>query len=209
MAELLPMPGPWIDVDVELQIGPRRQRVHLRGSTRVLGIVGPSGCGKTTLLRVIAGVETRAVGVVRALDEVWQAPGHLVPAWKRGVGWVPQDALLLPHLTNLQNLEYAGRSSREETLEVARLLDVAGLLDRLPRQLSGGERQRIALGRALLGKPRLLLLDEPFSALDPALRSRLRQAIADRLVDGPPAVLVTHDERDLEAFDAQRIDVSG
>jgi ABC-type sulfate/molybdate transport systems ATPase subunit len=202
------MPEPWIDVEVALQLGPRKQRIHLRGTTQVLGIVGPSGCGKTTLLRVIAGVETRAVGVVRALGEVWQAPGQFVPAWRRGVGWVPQDALLLPHLTNLQNLEYAGRSTREETLEVARLLGVVEDIDRSPRHMSGGERQRVALGRALLGKPRILLLDEPFSALDPALRNRLRVAIAERIKQGPPAVLVTHDERDLEAFEAQRIEVS-
>ncbi len=202
------MAEPWIHVDVMLQIGPRRQRVQLTGSRQVLGIVGPSGCGKTTLLRVIAGVESRASGEVRALGEVWQGPGQFVPAWKRGVGWVPQDALLLPHLTTLQNLEYAGRSSREETLEIADLLGVTELIHRSPRHLSGGERQRVALGRALLAKPRILLLDEPFSALDPALRSRLRRVIADRVTGGPRAVLVTHDERDLDAFDAQRVDIS-
>ncbi len=180
--------------------------VTLETSARAVAIVGPSGAGKSTLLRVLAGLERRARGEVVVDGETWLHPtrGVVVPPWERRVGWVPQDLLLFPHLSVRENLGYAGAADADvET--TAGLLQVTDLLDRRPRRLSGGERQRVALGRALLSKPRLLLLDEPFSALDRSLRDQLADTVKrlaeERLI---PLVLVSHDEADTRALAEER-----
>jgi molybdate transport system ATP-binding protein len=161
---------------------------------------------------VLAGLDRRGEGVVRALGATWQGPGVFVPPWARGVGWVPQDAALFPHLSVSENLVYgAGRAGGAAPVaEVAELLGIGALLDRAPRNLSGGERQRVALGRALLSGPRLLLLDEPFGALDRRLRDRVADAVIGWCrARSLPAVLVTHDERDLDVFGAERWRMEG
>ena len=169
-------------------------------------IVGPSGSGKSTLLRALAGLERGVDGRIVVDGETWldTAAGVRVPAWERSVGWVPQDALLFPHLSVERNLGYAGATATRVREEAARF-EIGHLLDRAPRNLSGGERQRVALVRALLRDPGLLLLDEPFSALDRPLRrtlaARLREWIEHRRV---PTVLVTHDEEDVRLLDAER-----
>ncbi|MBT8487968.1 MAG: ATP-binding cassette domain-containing protein, partial [Gemmatimonadetes bacterium] len=160
--------------------------------------VGPSGAGKTTLLRVLAGVERRAKGSLVFDDEPWldSSKGLAVPPWERGVGWVPQEASLFPHLSVAENLAYGG-ATEEAVGAKADLLEVAHLLDRRPRRLSGGERQRVAVGRALLASPSLLLLDEPFSALDRPLRDKLAGKVRQWTTDvRVPLVLVSHDESD-------------
>ena len=121
-----------------------------------------------------------------------------------GVGWVPQDDLLFPHLSVRENLAYAGAQPRAVS-EVAELLSVEELLERRPRKLSGGERQRVALGRALLRDPTLLLLDEPFAALDRPLRAQLARTV-ERLTQRRqiPLVLVTHDEEDTRVLAEER-----
>ena len=125
--------------------------------------------------------------------------GVFVAPWERGLGWVPQDYLLFPHLRVRENLAYGGATMRE-VREVAELLMVEGLLDRRPRRLSGGEQQRVALGRALLAHPKLLLLDEPFSALDRPLRNRVAAALRGYVREREiPLVLVSHDEADAVA----------
>lgn len=195
------MVEPWLDVDLRLPMGLHAQ---VRSAARAVGVVGPSGGGKTTLLRALAGVERRGVGTVRVLGEEWQGAGFL-PAWERRVGWVPQEGLLFPHLDVRKNMTYAGSDGLDE---VAALLGVGALLNRAPRNLSGGERQRVALGRALLSRPRLLLLDEPFAALDRTLRVRLSADVAAWCARRTlPVVLVTHDERDLEPFGAERWEI--
>ncbi len=161
-------------------------------------IVGPSGSGKTTLLRMIAGLEAPSSGEVRIggrrMNEV--APRD------RGVGMLFQHPALYPHLDVLANLTFGLRArgvpEPERTTrarEVAEWLGLAGLLERRPLALSGGERQRAALGRAVLNRPALLLLDEPFSSLDPPLRASIRAAVLDlhRKLGGT-MILVTHDQ---------------
>ena len=194
-------------IDLRLPVGVGSVALRLASDAAVVGVVGPSGAGKSTLLRVLAGLERRGVGSVRALGEAWQTPGRFVPPWQRRVGWVPQDAVLFPHLSVRENLGYAGANPASAIEEIASWLGVENLLTRAPRHLSGGERQRVALGRALLARPRLLLLDEPFSALDRPLRNRLARELAARCRGaGLPVVLVTHDEADLAAFTAERWD---
>ena len=179
-------------------------------STRI-AVVGPSGSGKSTILRILAGVERRAHGAVLVKDHYWQdsSNGIWVPSWDRRVGWVPQETLLFPHLTVRENLSYGG-ALPDWVSETAALLQIKNLLDRRPRRLSGGERQRVALGRALLSKPRLLLLDEPFSALDRPLRGDLSQLVIDWALDrSVPIVLVSHDEEDAKWLAEERWHVGG
>jgi ABC-type Fe3+/spermidine/putrescine transport system ATPase subunit len=150
-----------------------------------LVVLGPSGCGKTTLLRLIAGLERLDGG------EIWldgravaRAGRNLVPPHERQLGFVFQDLALWPHLTVGRTLEFVTRSARmsraqrtERGREMLALARIDALADRYPHELSGGEQQRAALARALVGRPRLLLLDEPFSSLDPDLRAALREEV--------------------------------
>lgn len=179
--------------------------VHLASDARRIAIVGPSGAGKSTCLRVLAGLEHPAGAEVRFAGERWLGEGSLRPPWDRGVGWVPQDALLFPHRKVRDNLRWAGRATPSEMREVAEWLEVAPLLDRRPRNLSGGERKRVALGRALLSAPRLLLLDEPFAALDPSMRDRIATALRRHCDERAlPLVLVSHDSVDLHVLGVER-----
>jgi molybdate transport system ATP-binding protein len=190
------MPDPWLSVDVRVRSA--AVRVRMDSDARGVLITGPSGAGKSTFLRVLAGVERGIDGTVTAFGEPWLAPSGSMPAWIRRVGWVPQDSLLFPHLSVRGNLGYAGHGVDPE---VVAWLGLEGLLDRAPRRLSGGERQRVALGRALFASPRLLLLDEPFAALDLPFRERLRDATAAWCAArGVRVVIVSHDARDGEGL---------
>ncbi len=180
--------------------------VDWRPESDHVAILGPSGSGKSTLLRTLAGLEPSAEGRVSFGDEVWldSSSGVNMPAWERGVGWVPQDALLFPHLSLREKLAYAG-AGQTEVETMAESLFLSGLLDRRPRFLSGGERQRVALGRALLSAPRVLLLDEPFSALDRPLRGEIAAMVRAFARDsGTPIILVSHDEHDAELLADER-----
>jgi iron(III) transport system ATP-binding protein len=167
----------------------------------VLVVIGPSGCGKTTLLRCIAGLERPDGGEVRIGGDVASGPGAFVPPERRGIGMVFQSLALWPHLRVADQIRFvlAGRGlSRDEVERRAQEgLASVGLAERArahPHELSGGERQRVALVRALATEPRLLLLDEPLSDLDPALREELRDETAARIRRlGVAAIWVTHD----------------
>ncbi|BCP55562.1 Fe(3+) ions import ATP-binding protein FbpC [Kaistia sp. 32K] len=169
-------------------------------------IVGPSGSGKTTLLRVIAGFETPDQGRVVLDGEVLADGPRSVPPHRRGIGIVAQDGALFPHLSIADNIGYgiprqqAGRDARIRELMAMTGLD-AGFLRRRPDQLSGGQQQRVALARALARRPRLMLLDEPFSALDTRLRAQTRQAVSELLgAEAITTILVTHDQAEALSF---------
>jgi iron(III) transport system ATP-binding protein len=181
--------------------------VH-RGITTA--IVGPSGSGKTTLLRLIAGFEAPDAGIITLADEVVAGDGRWVPAHRRNVGYVAQDGALFPHLSVGQNVafgldkkKFAGHAAVDA--RVAELLEMVslepGYARRRPDELSGGQQQRVALARALAREPELMLLDEPFSALDAGLRVATRKAVARTLAEaGVTTILVTHDQGEALSF---------
>ena len=173
-----------------------------QGSTTA--VVGSSGCGKTTLLRLIAGFETPDAGTVTIAGRQVASPESCVAPHRRGVGYVAQDGALFPHLTVGQNIAYGlsgtSRSARVRA-RVAELLETVSLhrsyASRRPHQLSGGQQQRVALARALARRPMLMLLDEPFSALDTGLRASTRKAVTQMLAAaGVTTLLVTHDQEE-------------
>lgn len=173
-------------------------------------VVGSSGCGKTTLLRVIAGFETPDAGSVSIGPETVARERFSVPPQRRNIGYVAQDGALFPHLTVGQNIAYGlgGFGLRRGRQRVGELLEMVSLdasyAERRPHQLSGGQQQRVALARALARKPEVMLLDEPFSALDAGLRATTRQAVAETLrAAGMTSILVTHDQEEALSFAAQ------
>jgi len=190
-------------LDFRLTLGSLRLDATLGTAARTVAICGPSGAGKSTILRVIAGLEPRAVGTVSAVGRAFQGPRLFTPPSERGLGWVPQSASLFPHRTVGENLRWAmGRGDKSpDPLAIRELIELAVPEDRRPETLSGGERQRVALGRALLSSPTMLLLDEPFSALDRDSRERLRARLAVWCdARGIATVLVSHDDGDVAAL---------
>ncbi|QPB19489.1 ABC transporter ATP-binding protein [Rhizobium sp. 007] len=169
-------------------------------------VVGPSGSGKTTLLRIVAGFERPDEGQVVLNGEVLADGSAAVPAHKRGIGIVSQDGALFPHLSVADNIGFGfERGGPDREKRIVELLDMVELdrnmLTRRPHQLSGGQQQRVALARALGRKPRLMLLDEPFSALDTGLREHMRKAVARVLQTADiTTILVTHDQAEALSF---------
>ncbi len=169
------------------------------GAGEVVCLVGPSGCGKTTLLRVAAGLEPLQQGKVLIGGEVMADGRVSVPPEDRNVGLVFQDYALFPHLTVRGNIAFGLKhlSSDERDVQVAHALDrtgMSGYASIYPHQLSGGQQQRVALARALAPRPRIVLLDEPFSGLDTSLRHLVRDQAAEILRDaGIATLMVTHD----------------
>jgi iron(III) transport system ATP-binding protein len=161
-------------------------------------VLGPSGSGKTTLLRILAGFERADAGTVTLGETVVEDGRTHLPPEGRRVGYVPQDGALFPHLNAAGNVGFGLSRRDRKSGRVEELLDLVGLSGegrRYPHQLSGGMQQRVALARALAGQPSLVLLDEPFSALDAALRAGVRADVARVLSEtGTTAVLVTHDQ---------------
>lgn len=180
--------------------------LQLQAENNILVLWGPSGAGKTTILQCLAGLFKPSGGYIRLNQRLLYSSGERlnVPTRFRNIGYLFQDYALFPHMTVRSNVMYGLKGQRskpgEGSLDPIELLDSFGvghLVDRYPRQLSGGERQRVALARALAVQPQLLLLDEPFSALDKSTRVILRQEVKRlhrqwRI----PFILVTHDEED-------------
>jgi iron(III) transport system ATP-binding protein len=163
----------------------------------ICALLGPSGCGKTTALRLIAGLERPDAGTVEVGSRTLSSAGAFVAPEKRRIGMVFQDYALFPHLDVAGNVGYGlgRRPDQARVKEVLRLVGLGGEAKRPVHELSGGQQQRVALARALAPKPELVLLDEPFSNLDAALRERLRDEVRSILADaGVTAVFVTHDQ---------------
>jgi molybdate transport system ATP-binding protein len=188
-------------VDVSKQLGEFSVEACFASEGRVTGLFGASGAGKTSLVNMIAGLLRPDRGIIAIDTETLDDTANRVhvPAHRRRIGYVFQDARLFPHLDVRENLDYGRRMNRladdpAQRARVTDLLDIGGLLDRRPGRLSGGERQRVALGRALLAQPRLLLLDEPLGSLDEERKVEILPYLK-RLRDeaGIPMVYVSHD----------------
>jgi len=188
---------PYFDLEVDFQVD----------NNQILVLWGPSGAGKTTVLECIAGLRSPSKGSIELEGNILYSSLYNVniPARNRRVGYLFQDYALFPHMTVKQNVVYGLSNCKTQTgespaLNFTTVLDSFGvlhLIDRYPGQLSGGEKQRVALARALISQPQLLLLDEPFSALDNQSKKNLRQEILRLKHDWQiPMVLVTHDEED-------------
>jgi iron(III) transport system ATP-binding protein len=171
-----------------------------RGS--LMALLGPSGGGKTTTLRLIAGFEVPDSGLIEVEGNVVAGSGRPVPPERRRVGMVFQDYALFPHMSVRDNVAFGVPGSKERQTRVGEALEMVGLsreADRMPHELSGGQQQRVALARALAPNPAIVLLDEPFSNLDAALRDMVRKEVQQILRDaGASAIFVTHDQD--EAF---------
>jgi iron(III) transport system ATP-binding protein len=166
----------------------------------LLALLGPSGCGKTTMLRLIAGFETPDAGEITLRGMLIASPGRSVAPEKRRVSMVFQDFALFPHLNVAANVAFGLPKGADKASRVAELLSLVrldGYESRMPHELSGGQQQRVALARALGPRPELLLMDEPFSNLDPAVRADVRREVRQLIRDvGITAVIVTHDQEE-------------
>jgi iron(III) transport system ATP-binding protein len=165
-------------------------------SGSITAVLGASGSGKTTLLRLIAGFEQLDAGSLQIGDRILDDGRRAVAPQHRGVGYVPQEGALFPHLTVTGNIAFGlSRANRDKVRELLDLTGLTGLHKRYPHELSGGQQQRVALARALAVSPDVVLLDEPFSALDASLRADLRRDVARILAETrTTTVLVTHDQ---------------
>jgi len=171
----------------------------------VTALFGPSGSGKTTLLRCIAGLHRARSGRCVIGSDIWQSENYFKPVYERPIGYVFQEACLFPHLSVKNNLMFGVAEPRKDRVrqleEVVHLLGIENLLERMPGKLSGGERQRVAIGRALLSKPGLLLMDEPLSALDTLSREEIMPYL-EKLQESLdiPVLYVSHEMNDIDRF---------
>jgi molybdate transport system ATP-binding protein len=197
-----------LSLDVEKRLGAFQLAAKFETEARVTALFGPSGAGKTTIINMIAGLIAPDRGRIMYRGKVlFDAAGKVnLPPHRRQFGYVFQDGRLFPHLTVRGNLEYGRRMFRlkrdaGELERIIAMLDIAHLADRRPGKLSGGERQRVAIGRALLIRPQLLLLDEPLASLDAARKAEIMPYL-ERLRDEAqvPMIYVTH-----QADDARRL----
>ena len=197
-------------VDIAKQLGEFSLEAAFGSQGRVTGLFGASGAGKTSLINIIAGLLRPDRGVIALDDQTLDdtSKGIHVPPHRRRIGYVFQDARLFPHFDVRQNLDYGRRMNglavdSSQHARVTGLLDIGHLLDRRPGKLSGGERQRVALGRALLSKPRLLLLDEPLGSLDEGRKEEILPYLVRLRDEGIPMVYVSHDAAELRQLATQ------
>ena len=189
-----------VDLKREAKDGLFPIHIHVTTHERIVALSGPSGSGKTTMLKMIAGLMAVDQGYLRVNDETLYDSAAAVnrPAWRRHIGFVFQDNRLFPHLSVKHNLHYGrvmNRLPRDVAHEdhVITMLNIGALLQRGVGDLSGGEQQRVAIGRALLAKPLLLLLDEPMSSLDHNRKQEIEPYLLRLAAEGVPMIYVSHD----------------
>ena len=174
-----------------------------------VAILGPSGCGKSTLLRLIAGLEKQKTGLIKINNSEVSSENTFLPPEKRKVGLVVQEKALFPHLTVQQNICFGIRDKRDKdsiTQSLMGLLKIDSLKNKYPHEISGGEQQRVALARSMAPNPSLLMLDEPFSALDVDLKNNLYEEISNLFSERNITVLlVTHDLREAEIMTTRQL----
>ena len=185
--------------DVEKQLGDFAVRAKFEAPDGVTALFGPSGSGKTSIVSMVAGLMTPDRGRIMCKETLLfdSAAGFSHPPHRRGIGYVFQDGRLFPHMTVARNIDYGRRMYRlphdaQEHARIVALLDIARLLERRPGNLSGGERQRVAIGRALLMRPRLLLLDEPLASLDAARKREIFPYLLRLRDEKVPMIYVSH-----------------
>lgn len=192
---------------LEVSFGAKRVIQDLSLSLKegeIAALLGPSGCGKTTLLRAIAGLIQPNSGTIRFGSQLVGLSSVVLPPHRRGIGYVPQQGALFPHLSVAKNIafgldkkSYSKAEIEKVVSEMLELISMKGFEESLPSEISGGQQTRVALARALAVKPKMVLLDEPFSALDAQLRSDLRSDVVSLLrAAGTTAILVTHDREE-------------
>jgi molybdate transport system ATP-binding protein len=185
----------YFNIQLMLKMGLFQKQIDITSASLRLGIMGPSGCGKSSLARALAGINPHFQGEFKFKDKTFLN----IPAWERNFGYLPQDIQLIPHLTVEENILFPLKSQLLE--EVIEGLQITHLLNRMPRNLSGGEKQRVGLTRALCAHSDLLILDEPFSSLDSAMKSRVIE-----FLDGftgkrsLPMIVISHGEEELKAL---------
>ena len=191
-------------VDVEKKLGDFSVAATFEAADGVTALFGPSGSGKTSIVSMVAGLVTPDRGRIVCNGTVLFDSAHrvCVSPHRRGIGYVFQDGRLFPHMTVAQNLDYGRRMYRipadvDERERVVTLLDIARLLDRRPGKLSGGERQRVAIGRALLMRPQLLLLDEPLASLDASRKREIFPYLLRLRDETVPMIYVSHNAAEL------------
>jgi len=186
-----------LEIDIDRRLRHFGLALKLALSEEVVALVGPSGAGKTTVLRAVAGLQRPDRGRIVCDGEVWfKSPKVDLPPELRSVGYVPQHGALFPHLSVERNVAFSG-AGKDTVAELLERMRIAPLRAERPAALSGGERQRVALARALARRPRVLLLDEPLSALDTHTRRVVRTELAAELHElAIPTLLVTHDFAD-------------
>jgi len=174
-----------------------------------VAILGPSGCGKSTLLRLIAGLEKQKTGLIKINNSEVSSENTFLPPEKRKVGLVVQEKALFPHLTVQQNICFGIRDKRDKDLiaqSLMGLLKIDSLKNKYPHEISGGEQQRVALARSMAPNPNLLMLDEPFSALDVDLKNNLYEEISNLFSERNITILlVTHDLREAEIMTTRQL----
>ena len=178
-------------------------------SGEFISILGHSGCGKSTLLRLIAGLEEQAEGTIKINGEIISNDKFQTPTEKRGLGLVVQEKALFPHLSVLKNTSFGiknNEAGRSKAMDLLDLFEVSHLASKYPNEISGGEQQRVALARALAPEPRILLLDEPFNALDEELKNNLHNETKKIIEEKKLTVLmVSHDKNEATFFSDRQI----
>ncbi|WP_417328272.1 ABC transporter ATP-binding protein [Halarcobacter sp.] len=190
-----------IDIDIKKELHGSQGAMNLDVNLNInnkdfIALTGLSGSGKTTLLRSLAGLE-KAEGIIKVDNEIWQDEKEFLPVQKRKIGFVFQDYALFPNMTVIENLFFVNKD-KELANHLLKITDLEALANRLPNSLSGGQKQRVSLCRALMNKPKLLLMDEPLSALDPNMRTKLQDEILQLHKEfETTTILVSHDPSEI------------